>query len=77
MAEFTSDGRAPVELDPEDVKYSLKRNRVNKEHVAHVDPQYSGIVSHLYFREKDGALLHGTRLIDGNHRAARFDRRGV
>jgi ubiquinone/menaquinone biosynthesis C-methylase UbiE len=69
--QFVQDGREPVELDPEDVRYSLKKCRIHKHHVPHVDVKYPGIIAHVWFPNPDGELIHGHRLIDGHHRAAR------
>lgn len=68
---LVSDGRESVELEPEDVKYAVEWSRICKQHVAHVDVQFPGIVAHYWYPEKDGTVLHGTVLIDGHHRAAR------
>ena len=75
--ELVADGRDKIELEPDDVTYSVNHNRINEAHVAHVDPSIPGIVSHLYFTESDGTLLHGHRLIDGNHRATRCLQLGI
>ncbi len=69
--EITSDGREAVELHPDDVHHSVDTTRIYPEHVQHVDPQYPGIVAQIWYPEPDGNLLHGDRLIDGHHRAAR------
>jgi hypothetical protein len=68
---FIADGREPVELDADDVRYSIDRADINKEHVEHVDPSLPGIIAHVFFPTKDGRVVHATRLIDGHHRAAR------
>ena len=75
--ELTSDGREKIELEPDDVRYSVGKNKINEGHVTHVDPSIPGIVSHLYHQEDDGSLLHGHRLIDGNHRATRCLQLGI
>jgi hypothetical protein len=75
--ELVADGREKVQLEPDDVRYSVDRNKINERHIAHVDPSIPGIVSHLYFQESDGTLLHGHRLIDGNHRASRCLQLGI
>ena len=68
---FVSDGRDSIELEPEDVNYSVDRVEINEGHLAHVDPSIPGIVAHLYYPDDDGTLVHAHRLIDGHHRASR------
>ena len=68
---LVADGREPVELEPEDVKYAVEWSCICSQHVAHVDTRFPGIVAHYWYPEQDGAHLHGTVLIDGHHRAAR------
>lgn len=76
--EFVRDGNHDVmELEPEDVVYSVGRCEVNEGHLAHVDPSIPGIVAHIYFPNDDGQLVHGHRLIDGHHRAARCLQLGI
>jgi hypothetical protein len=75
--EMVSDSRAKIELDTEDVKYSVNRNTINKEHVPHVNTAFPGIVCHVFYTEKNGTLIHGHRLIDGNHRATRCLELGI
>jgi SAM-dependent methyltransferase len=53
------------------VDYSLQQSRIQKDHVAHVDLKYPGILAHLWHPNPDGEWIHGHRLIDGHHRAAR------
>jgi hypothetical protein len=68
---ITSDGRQPIELEPDDVEYSVDISRIYPEHVKHVNPEYPGIIAHIWYPEPDGNVLHGHVLIDGHHRAAR------
>lgn len=77
--EIVRDGNHEVmELEPEDVVYSVGRCEVNEGHLAHVDPSIPGIVAHIYFPDEDtGELVHGHRLIDGHHRAARCLQLGI
>lgn len=75
--ELVSDGREKVELDPDDVRYSIGRCEINEAHVAHVDPTIPGIVGHVFVPQPDGTLVHGSRLIDGHHRAARCLQLGI
>ena len=75
--ELVADGREKIELEPEDVKYAVGRCEINETHVAHVDPTIPGIMSHIYFVDDDGTLVHGHRLIDGHHRAARCLQLGI
>ena len=69
--EIVSDGRLPVELDPEDVKYSVDTTHIYPEHIDHVDPSFPGIIAQMWYPEPDGTVSHGNTLIDGHHRAAR------
>lgn len=64
-------GRELFELDEDDVAASIDRCEINEQHVAHVNPDIPGIVAHVYFRDDDGTVVHGHRLIDGHHRATR------
>lgn len=75
--EFIADGREPVELDEEDVDHSINRCEINEGHLAHVNPDFPGIVGHLFFRDDDGTYAHGHRLIDGHHRATLCRRQGI
>lgn len=70
-------GHDVMELDPEDVVYSVGRCQINEGHVPHVNPEIPGIVAHIYFPDEDGTLAHGHRLIDGHHRAARCLQLGI
>ncbi len=65
------DGREPVELEPDDVKFSVETSHIYSQHVKHVNPKYPGIIAHVFYPEPDGNVLHGHVLIDGHHRAAR------
>jgi len=69
--ELVSDGREPVELEREDVEFSVQNCRIYPQHVAHVDTRYPGIIAHIWYPEANGEWVHGHVLIDGNHRAAR------
>ncbi len=75
--QFVADGRAPVELDEDDIRYSIERAEINEQHVPHVDPTIPGIVTHVFFPTKRGELVHAHRLIDGHHRAARCLQLGI
>jgi len=76
--ELVHDGtHEAMELEPEDVAYSVGRCEVNEGHLAHVDPSIPGIVAHIYYPNDDGELVHGHRLIDGHHRAARCLQLGI
>ncbi|MEO8494472.1 MAG: hypothetical protein ABI614_05350 [Planctomycetota bacterium] len=66
-----------MELEPEDVTYSVGRCQINESHLAHVDPSIPGIVAHIYFPNVDGEVVHGHRLIDHHHRAARCVQLGI
>ncbi len=69
--EIVRDGREAIELEPEDVEYSVDISRIYPQHVEHVNPIYPGIIAHIWYPEPDGTVLHGHVLIDGHHRAAR------
>ena len=69
--QLVSDGRQPVELEPDDVRFSVDNSRIYPQHVQHVNPEYPGIIAHIWYPEPDGNVLHGHVLIDGHHRAAR------
>lgn len=69
--QLVSDGREPVELEPDDVRFSVDTSRIYPQHVQHVNPEYPGIIAHIWYPEQDGNVLHGHVLIDGHHRAAR------
>ncbi|QEG40745.1 hypothetical protein [Roseimaritima ulvae] len=75
--EIVADGREVFELDADDVDYSIDHCEINEGHLAHVDPQYPGIVAHLYYRDDDGTVVHAHRLIDGHHRATRCRQDGL
>ncbi len=66
-----NDGREVVELEPDDVKFSVEVCRIYPQHVKHVNPVYPGIIAHIWYPEPDGNVAHGHLLIDGHHRAAR------
>ena len=68
--QLTSDGREPVELEPDDVEFSVDNSRIYPQHVKHVNPDFPGIIAHIWYPEADGNILHGHVLIDGHHRAA-------
>ena len=75
--EYAKQGHEVMELDPDDVVYSVGRCEVNEGHLPHVDPSIPGIVAHIFFPDDDGRLVHGHRLIDGHHRAARCLQLGI
>lgn len=75
--EMLGDGREPVELDRDDIQYSLDRCEINESHIDHVDPTIPGIVTHVFFPDDEGNVHHAHRLIDGHHRAARCLRDGI
>ncbi|MBS0210404.1 MAG: hypothetical protein JSS27_15780 [Planctomycetes bacterium] len=74
---FAGDGREAFELAQDDVRFSLKKVRINKDHVKTVDVTKPGIVANLQYECKDGSLVRGHRLIDGHHRAQRCLKLGV
>jgi SAM-dependent methyltransferase len=69
--ELVGDGREPVELDEDDVRFSLKKVRINQEHLERVDVSRPGILAIVHAFDPNGAVVKGHRLIDGHHRAAR------
>lgn len=69
--EITGDGREAVELDEDDVKFSLAKCRVSATHARHVDPSIPGIIATVTYQNPDGTRVTGHRLIDGHHRALR------
>lgn len=71
------DGRESIELEPDDVKYSVDIARIYPEHLEHVDTKYAGIIAHVWGPTKDGEWLEGHLLIDGHHRAARCVQLGI
>jgi hypothetical protein len=75
--EIVADQRSPVELEPDDVAYSLKRCHIYEQHVDHVSTVHPGIIAHYWYPEPDGTVAHGHMLIDGHHRAARCLRDGL
>ncbi len=75
--EFCQDGREPVEVDDDDVRFSLKKVRINKKHVPTVDTQKPGIIAVVFHPGPDGTQIKGQRLIDGHHRAARCLELGI
>lgn len=75
--ELVLDGREPVEVDNESVRQSVEETRIYPEHLPHVDTQYPGIISHVWYPLDNGELVSGHLLIDGNHRAARCLQLGI
>lgn len=75
--ELVSDGREPIELEPDDVRYAVERCHIYPQHLPHVEIKYPGIVAHYWCPDADGEILHGTVVIDGHHRAARTLELGV
>ena len=75
--QFAGDGRYPVELDEEDVRFSLIKVRINQEHTKHVDTTIPGIVAVVFYENDDGTQVSGHRMIDGHHRAARCLELGI
>ena len=69
--ELVQDGREPVEVEEESVRYSVETGDLVQEHIAHVDPKRPGIIAHVSYTKADGETIRGHALIDGNHRAAR------
>ena len=67
---IVSDGREPVELDQDDIRFAVDSCRVNRNHVPHVDSTIPGIISHVFYPQ-DGQIVQGHVFIDGHHRAAR------
>ena len=74
--QIVSDGRASIELDPEDVKHALEWAHIHRPHLEHVNTRYPGIIAH-YWHQVDGDLRQGHVLIDGHHRAAKLYEAGL
>jgi hypothetical protein len=68
---LVSDGRKPIELEPDDVKHSINISRIYPQHLEHVSTEYPGIIAHVWGPGESGRWLRGHVLIDGHHRAAR------
>lgn len=75
--EIVLDGREALELEPDDVRFSVEGCRIHPQHLDHVDPKYPGIIAHYWYPMPDGTVAQGHVLIDGNHRAARCLRDGL
>jgi hypothetical protein len=69
--EIVQDGRESVEVDDESVEFSVRTSVIHREHVKHVNPEYAGIISHIWYPTPEGEVIAGHLLIDGHHRAAR------
>lgn len=74
--QLVADGREAIEMDVEDIDYSLERAEINEGHLPHVDPSIPGIVSYVFFPTDEG-VVRASRLIDGHHRAARCRQLGI
>ena len=74
---IVQDGREPVEVDEASVRQSVRWTVIYPEHVRHVNTDYPGIITHLWYPLKEGGRAHGHLLIDGNHRAARCLEKGI
>ena len=68
---IVADGRASVELEPDDVKHSLEWAHIHRPHLDHIDTRFPGIIAHYWHKSGD-EILHGHVLIDGHHRAAKL-----
>lgn len=75
--QLVQDGREPVEVDEASVKQSVEWTVIHPEHVKHVNTDYPGIVTHVWYPLENGERVHGHLLIDGNHRAARCLQEGI
>jgi hypothetical protein len=65
------DGREPVEVEEESVRYCVETSDLVHEHIAHVNADRPGIIAHVAYESEQGERITGHVLIDGNHRAAR------
>jgi len=74
---FAASGHEKIELEPDDVQYSVGRCQINEGHLPHVNETIPGIVAHVFYPDDDGSIVHGHRLIDGHHRAARCLQLGI
>ena len=68
---MVADGRPSIELEPDDVKHSLKWAHIHRPHLSHIDTRFPGIIAH-YWHKLDDEIVHGHVLIDGHHRAAKL-----
>lgn len=75
--EIVADGRAPMEIDERGVSVCVDTCEVDWDHVPHVNPAIPGIVAHVWFQQPSGEMVHGHRIIDGHHRAARCLKDGL
>lgn len=75
--ELTAVDHEIMELDPEDVDYSVGRCVINEGHLPHVNTEIPGIVAHIFYPDENGEVVHAHRLIDGHHRAARCLQLGI
>lgn len=69
--EIVNDGREPVEVDDESVRFSVETSEIYKPHLRHVNVAYPGIIAHIRYTTDEGELIKAHLLIDGHHRAAR------
>jgi hypothetical protein len=69
--EIVRDGREPVELEDESLRYCVDTTDLIPEHIGHVNPERPGVIAHVSYTTADGEVIRGHALIDGNHRAAR------
>jgi len=74
---LVADGRESVELDEDDVKFSVETSEINHAHLPHVNTKYPGIIAHIWYQTEAGEMIHGHLLIDGHHRAARCLQLGI
>ena len=69
--ELVRDGREPVELEEESLRYCVETTDLERGHIARVNPERPGIIAHVSYTTAEGEVIRGHALIDGNHRAAR------
>lgn len=74
---LVADGREPVTLDEDDVRFSLEKVDINQQHLPQVDTSKPGIIAVVFGPGPDGTQVKGHRLIDGHHRAARCLELGI
>lgn len=68
---IVQDGRESVELDDDDVRFSLQKVSINHDHLKQVDVSRPGIIAIVHAFDHEGRVVKGHRLIDGHHRASR------
>src|SRR4029077_19114680 len=66
--ELVRDGRTPVEVEEESVRYSVETGNLVREHIAHVNPDRPGIIAHVSYTKANVECFRGNVLREGNTR---------